>query len=134
METYTKVQYILYRAICWTSRYLSCATSIFILLGKYSQVFQPLLSDKFLDFLNEMYSWSISCEQHEFELHMFTCTWLLFNKYVGKISRHLWQVEKHVFSSYLIVRIQYKVNMTCKMCVNQLFMLSVRFLRSKLGY
>lgn len=49
-------------------------------------------------------------------------------KYIRKIFGDLQQFENTFSFLYFIVRIQYIINETYKICVNQLFMLSVRLL------
>lgn len=57
-------------------------------------------------------------------------TWIFFNQYIGNFFRDLQQLKKNVFSPlvYFIVRIQHVLAITYTVCVNPLFMLSVKLL------
>ena len=66
-------------------------------------------------------------EQHGFELHRSTYTWIFSSKYCKCIFFSLWSSFNNIFSlACFIVRIQYIIHVTYQLCVNWLFMLTVR--------
>lgn len=69
----------------------------------------------------------LTLKQHGFQLNRSIYTWIFFNKYIGNFLEICDNVKKFFFSSF-IVRILYMIYITYKICVYQLFMISIRFL------